>query len=117
MISLCKHSHIVLPPAGSIINPSDCTQCGLSYASREAELERQRIARINGSARDGECPYCGQYRRLYRYQVTEQPWHEIGTDLPATWLCGEDYRTAEEAENAFARSVITGAIPRISTAA
>lgn len=117
MVSLCKHTHLVLPPAGSIITPSDCQHCGITWADAQAERRQQEIALIHGTSHDGECPHCKRVRRLYRYQAPTQPWHELGTEPPVTWMCDEDYRTAAQADETIARSVIAGAAPRNRTAA
>ncbi|GAA0500916.1 hypothetical protein [Streptomyces olivaceiscleroticus] len=104
-VSLCKHGFIVLPPHGSIFRPGPCTDCGMTYEAREAELREQEEALILGTSHDGTCPDCKHTRRLFRYQPQEQPWHEIGTELPVAFLCLDCYNAAADAENALIDSL------------
>ncbi|NJQ04241.1 hypothetical protein [Streptomyces lonarensis] len=94
-ISLCKHSFSVLQPY-SLFRPSPCIHCNLTHADREEELQQQKLALIHGTAHDGKCGHCGQTRRLYRWQPAEQPWHEVGVELPVSFLCIEGWNAAEE---------------------
>lgn len=97
-VSLCKHGFPVQPPHGSFARPGDCTACGLTWNQAQDELVRQEHALILGTAHDGTCPDCGQPHRLYRYQPADQPWHEIGEEMPVTFLCQDCRHVAIAAE-------------------
>ncbi|TXS14022.1 hypothetical protein EAO70_20790 [Streptomyces sp. adm13(2018)] len=98
-VSLCKHSHIVLPPHGSIFRPSDCTRCGLSYNAIQEELQLQKEALIHGASKTGTCPDCQQERTLLRFQPPEQPWDPFDYEPPVSFLCLPCYNTAAVAYN------------------
>jgi hypothetical protein len=99
-VSLCKHSHPVQPPLGSIFRPGDCTNCGTTWADVQAELQRQEEALIAATAHDGDCPDCSQTRRLYRFQPEDKPWTPIGYEEPVTFLCADCWNRAAEADHA-----------------
>jgi hypothetical protein len=104
-ISLCKHSFPCQPPHGSIFRPGDCTGCGITYNALQAELRKQEQAYIIGTSRDGACPDCHKDRRLFRWQPQEQPWHEIGVELPVTFVCIDCWNAATTADNALAAAL------------
>ncbi|MFB7899903.1 hypothetical protein ACFC1B_26645 [Streptomyces xiamenensis] len=110
-VSLCKHRFVVLPPQGSIFHPSDCTECGLTYAAFEAGLQQQEKDLIEGTARDGQCPACGNTGRLYGWQEPEQPWHAPGDHRPTKWLCATDYDAAVDDYNAALSLTVHGGLP------
>jgi hypothetical protein len=97
-VSFCKHSFPCQPPHGSIFRPGPCG-CGISYDEHQAELLRQEEALIVGSSRDGQCPDCGNTRRLFRFQEPAQPWHEPGYEPPVTFLCNDCFNSAVDAHN------------------
>ncbi|GGU84545.1 hypothetical protein GCM10010275_19500 [Streptomyces litmocidini] len=98
-VSLCHHSHIVLPPHGSIFHPSDCTRCGMTWDAIQTELRRQEEALIAGTARDGSCPNCSRQKRLYRFQPSDKPWTPIGYEEPVSFLCVDCWNDAAQADN------------------
>jgi hypothetical protein len=100
-VSLCKHSHPVQPPLGSIIRPGDCDRCGMTWNQVQAELQRQEEALIAGTSHDGNCPTCSRQRRLYRFQPDDKPWTPIGYEEPVTFLCADCWNAAAEADNAL----------------
>lgn len=97
-VSLCKHGFPVQPPHGSLGRPGDCTSCGITWDQVQDDLRKQEEALILGTSRDGTCPDCGQVHRLFLYQPQEQPWHEIGTEMPVTYLCIGCWNGARDAE-------------------
>lgn len=108
-VSLCKHSFPVLPPHGSLTRPGDCAGCGMTWAQAQEDLRQQEEALIRGSSRDGVCPDCTRERRLYRYQPDEMPWHEIGDELPVTYLCVDCWNGAANAEATFSQAIFDAA--------
>ncbi|MFE5368119.1 hypothetical protein [Streptomyces mirabilis] len=95
-VSLCKHSHPVQPPLGSMGRPGDCTDCGMTWNQVQAELRKQEEALILGTAHDGKCPHCGQTRRLFRFQPQDKLWTPIGYEEPVTFLCITDWNAAAD---------------------
>lgn len=100
-VSLCKHSHPVQPPLGSILRPGDCDRCGMTWNQVQAELQRQEEALIVGTSHDGNCPDCSRPKRLYRFQPDDKPWTPIGYEEPVTFLCADCWNNAAEADNAL----------------
>lgn len=98
-VSLCHHSHCVLPPNGSIFKPGPCTNCGITWDAVQDELLRQERALIEGSARHGDCPDCGQHLKLYRYQEPSQPWDDFHYEPPISFLCAGCHDTAIDRYN------------------
>jgi hypothetical protein len=95
VISLCKHSFPVQPPAGSLARPGDCA-CGLTFLEAQAELDRQAMLLRVCTAHDGTCEGCRQPRFLFRYQPEQQPWEP--DEPPARWLCTPCWSRARENE-------------------
>lgn len=108
-VSLCKHSHPVQPPLGSIFQPGDCTHCGITWADVQAELKRQEEALIVGTSHDGACPNCRQTRRLYRFQPQDKPWTPIGYEEPVSFLCVDCWDDAAEADHASFCALVAAA--------
>lgn len=108
-VSLCKHSFPCQPPHGSIFRPGDCTGCGITYEQVQADLRRQEQALILGTSHEGTCRDCLTYRRLFRYQQQEQPWHEPGTEMPVGFLCIDCWNAAADAENALTAALFASA--------
>lgn len=108
-VSLCKHSHSVLPPAGSIFYPGPCLHCGTTWDAIQEELRQQEEAHILSTAHDGTCPTCSQPRRLFRFQPAPRPWHEFSYEPPVTFLCmgcwNDAAVTDEEAADALINSI------------
>lgn len=100
-VSLCKHSHPLQPPLGSILRPGDCTRCGMTWNQVQAELQRQEEALIVNTAHEGTCPVCAKQRRLYRFQAPDQPWTPIGYEEPVSFLCVDCYNAAADEHNAL----------------
>lgn len=100
-VSLCKHSHPVQPPLGSIVHPGDCDRCGMTWNQVQAELQRQEEALIAATSHDGACPDCSQQRRLYRFQPDDKPWTPIGYEEPVSFLCADCWNAAAEADHAL----------------
>lgn len=98
-ISLCKHSHPVQPPAGTVLRPGPCTGCGITWNQVQDELRRQEDALINGTAHEGTCPDCGETRTLLRFQTPAQPWDDFDYEPPVSFLCIGCYNTAAVAFN------------------
>lgn len=98
-VSLCKHSHPVQPPLGSIVRPGNCTSCGMTWGQVQAELRKQEQALILGTAHDGTCPDCRKPRRLFRYQPQDKPWTPIGYEEPVSFLCIDCWNGAANAEH------------------
>jgi hypothetical protein len=105
-VSLCHHSHIVLPPHGSIFNPGPCTNCGITWDQVQDEIRRQEEALILGTAHDGTCPDCSQQRRLFRFQPPARPWHDFDYEPPVTFLCLRCWNNAADAEDQAADALI-----------
>ncbi|MFE9064855.1 hypothetical protein [Streptomyces violaceusniger] len=99
-VSLCKHSHPVQPPHGSMFRPGACTGCGATWNQVQAELRKQEEALILGTSHDGTCPDCRQPRRLFRFQPQDKPWTPIGYEEPISFLCIGCWNTATEADHA-----------------
>jgi len=97
-VSLCKHSHPVQPPHGSIVNPADCTGCGTPWADVQRELDRQETLLRLGTAHEAICAGCSQRRIVFRYVREQQPWET--QEPPVVWLCARDWSTARENEEA-----------------
>lgn len=95
-VSLCKHSHPVQPPHGSILNPGDCARCGTPWAEVQRDLDRQEILLRLGTAHEAVCAWCHQTRIVFRYAREQQPWDE--TEPSVIWLCARDWSRARENE-------------------
>ncbi|MFJ4624274.1 hypothetical protein [Streptomyces sp. NPDC088812] len=95
-VSLCKHSHPVQPPHGSIVNPGNCAGCGTSWADVQLELDRQEMLLRLGTAHENACAWCKQTRTVFRYVREQQPWDEA--EPPVIWLCARDWSRARENE-------------------
>ncbi|MER7507020.1 hypothetical protein ABTX82_01525 [Streptomyces lavendulae] len=93
-VSLCKHSHPVQPPVGTILRPGPCTDCGITWDEVQDEVRRQEDALINGTAHEGTCPDCGQHRTLLRFQPPSQPWEPFDYEPPVSFLCLDCYNAA-----------------------
>lgn len=108
-VSLCKHGFPIQPPQGSIVNPGPCTDCGITYDACQSGLRKQEEALIMGTAHDGTCPDCRQPRRLFRYQPQEQPWREIGAEMPVSFRCLRCWNATADAENAYTTALFENA--------
>lgn len=95
-VSLCKHSHPVQPPHGTLASPGPCARCGTTWADVQAELDRQENALRLGTAHESICTWCHQRRVVFRYVREQQPWDEQAP--PVLWLCARDWSTARENE-------------------
>lgn len=100
-VSLCKHSFPLQPPHGSFLRPGDCTGCGATWDTVQAELQRQEQALILGTSRNGQCPDCARNRRLFRYQADSMPWHSPDHEQPVGFLCMDCWNATAAAEQAF----------------
>ncbi|MFE4915883.1 hypothetical protein ACFRCX_30740 [Streptomyces sp. NPDC056652] len=96
-ISLCKHRFPLIAPAGSLFRPVDCTNCGLTFAASQTELERQAEQIRLHTAREGHCEYCTRSAVVFQFQREAMPWDL--SDPPVHWLCmgcwGEAAQTAD----------------------
>lgn len=95
-VSLCKHRFPIQPPLGSFGRPGDCSSCSATWDAVQAELQRQSEALTVGSSRDGNCPHCTQYRRLFRFQPCDKPWTAVDYEEPVTFLCMNCRNTASD---------------------
>lgn len=101
IISLCKHGFPVLPPAGSLAHPGDCTGCGIAYEVWEAELAAQEERLRVGTAARGDCQGCQFPRMLFTFTPAPRPWHGFDDDAPATLrLCTRCWSAATQADEA-----------------
>ncbi|MGW7688905.1 hypothetical protein ACWGMA_08425 [Streptomyces asiaticus] len=105
-VSLCKHSHPIQPPLGTIIRPGACSGCGATWNQVQAELRKQEEALILGTSRDGHCPDCRQPRRLFRWQPQDKPWTPIGYEEPVSFLCSGCWNAAADADHAHFHALI-----------
>lgn len=97
-VSLCKHSFPVQPPHGTLANPGPCAGCGITWATVQAELDRQENALRLGTAHESICTWCHQRRVVFRYVREQQPWDE--QTPPVLWLCARDWSRARQNEEA-----------------
>ncbi|MFE6716799.1 hypothetical protein ACFVDU_04325 [Streptomyces albidoflavus] len=84
-ISLCKHRFPLTVGKDSVLHPSDCEGCGITFTDCQAELDRQAEQVRLATARDGRCEFCAKAARVFQFQRDDMPWDE--TDPPVQWLC------------------------------